>query len=187
MPICGQTNIIIIINTRGLSQLSPWPLQHRRCLQTRQHAAWMLSSKSQEHWTGLFLDNSSWLSIPAPSPLLHYFGMLKIFPWNNARGMCPMLSNAVRKIQKTHGPDHFCVDFSFWRLTITIIDTSRLVSPPDAAWSQRYNLDHGESQPEALDQTAGIKIFSRSRCLLSGSYWGQEPSHKHMMIIYMGF
>ena len=32
------------------------------------------------------------------------------------------------------------------------------------------DLDHGESQPEALDLTTGIKIFSRTRCLLSGRY-----------------
>ena len=160
MPICGHTNIIIIINTRGLSQLSPWPLQHRRCLQTRQHAAWMLSSKSQEHWTGLFLDNSSWLSIPAPSPLLHYFGMLKIFPWNNARGMCPMLSNAVRKIQKRHTvPIIFVSIFHFedWLLQLlTQADWCHHLTPHghgDTIWIM------GKASPRLWTKQQELKSF----------------------------
>ena len=145
----------------------------------------------QKHCKGLILDNSFWLSKPTPCPLLQSFGTLKIFPWNNARGMWPMLSNVVRR--------HTAVliisvpIYLFWRVSINLIIADRWLTQAGRCHHMTphvghgYDLDHGESRPEALDQTAGIKIFSRSRCLLSGRYWVQEPSHKHMMIIYIGF
>ena len=113
-----------------------------------------------------------------PISIVKFFWHVKNFPMKQCeRHVTNVVYNVVRK---THGPNNFCVDCILkseyqndWWLSV---DT---LWPHVASqwWGHRLGypgLDHGESRPEALDLTTGIKIFSRTRCLLSGRYWVQS-------------
>ena len=109
-----------------------------------------------------------------PISIVTFFWHIKNFPMKQcARHVTNVVYNVVRK---THGPNNFCVDCIL--KSIKMIGDCQLthgdhMSPPghsDGGGLGYPDLDHGESRPEALDLTTGIKIFSRTRCLLSGRY-----------------